>query len=1442
MLCANGAACVEGVDSYRCECEDGFTGEHCESDVDECEARPCLNDGTCFESGLAGFVAAGSRLCMCMAGYQGDTCENETAECASEPCENGGACIEGLDSFACECLVGFVGYECQVDVDECSSYPCANGAPCFESSDDTQASSSFQFVKPSTAFVGAYQGKHTFQLVVELRPYAANVYRIAGTRTSPLELPPAFQVEKPFGVDVGGTDPAEWVLRPDAQYDSFLTVGATDGSMPQGGNQGMQLDAWTESQGIMVTAGELFIAPDLGATGTVVLAQLTVPAGTSFTATIGVITGLTVGGETWSEGPLVFTSSPSEPADAYSCACMSGYSAANCQNDVDECASEPCQNSATCLESSSFSFVAADYYVCRCQEGYGGADCETDIDECASAPCLHDGACIDAVGRYSCTCVTGWTGYDCEFDFNECGSYPCLNSGICTDAIDEYFCQCLDGYGGENCAEQIDECASGPCVNGGICEDHFSMYLCVCAEGFSDFFSCNVNIDECVSTPCANDGICVDGIAAYLCNCADGWDGENCKEEVKPCENFEDDCDFFLSQCIHTGPGQHTCQCFPGYGTVDDGKTCVETDECASAPCVQGQYPGYEGTCVESVGYYSCTCAAGYAGFNCEVELDECTSVPCYNGATCIDQVDAYECICPSGFAGERCEVDMDECEGSPCVNGATCLDSTTDGENVAVHAYVCVCVAGYTDRHCDVDIDECASGPCENDSTCSDDAGTVGANQFSCTCLSGFSGFECQIDDDECTSDPCENFAPCADSLDDTSIAAFTYTCTCNVGYRGDNCEEDIDECGSEPCQSGAECLDSSTSEFMGAGAYTCVCTVGWSGENCDIDIDECESNPCSHSLADGQHGTCTPGLDEYVCDCNPGWVGTNCDFDVDDCESNPCENASACNDHVDFYTCDCSLGYLGANCAIDYDACALLPWQVQDGGVCMHSACMGSSNAGNENAGNEFTCSCMDGWSGDDCMTNDLECDSTPCQNGGVCTDGVGNYQWEYQTAAIYACACAPGFAGVNCEMDVSSLAADAAACLFYPCNSVTADARCEDTADGYTCTCPLGFENDDCTANINECESSPCQNGALCEDLVDTFKCYCPPGYSGDVCENVPTRCASHPCQNCDHPGTDIDGHEQVDDCCVEEIDGYSCICPPGYTGENCEEDMDECSSNPCQNGGTCLDSSQENAIKPNAYRCVCVKGFELFNCEQDADECLSAPCQNGAVCTDENFPDFYCECEPGFSGHDCQVDDDECSSYPCLNAAVCRDSSSGIGEQLIPTYDYVEVDTTEISSQDGHSTYRLSVQLTAAAANIYAIAGTETSVSTFPPAFQVPTPFGVDVAGTSPSLWEYAPDAQFDSWLTIGTTDAVGAEAISTLGIDFSTWTEYAPLSFSDGGIFFVTPADGPSGTVVLAQLTVPYGSSFTATVGVAQVRSFLHNILPPCSLIQPSYSP
>lgn len=42
----------------------------------------------------------------------------------------------------------------------------------------------------------------------------------------------------------------------------------------------------------------------------------------------------------------------------------------------------------------------------------------------------------------------------------------------------------------------------------------------------------------------------------------------------------------------------------------------------------------------------------GFSGALCQLDVDECASTPCRNGAKCVDQPDGYECRCAEGEAG----------------------------------------------------------------------------------------------------------------------------------------------------------------------------------------------------------------------------------------------------------------------------------------------------------------------------------------------------------------------------------------------------------------------------------------------------------------------------------------------------------------------------------------------------------------------------------------------------------------------------------------------------------------------------------------------------------------------------------------------------------------------------------------------------------------------
>jgi hypothetical protein len=146
--------------------------------------------------------------------------------------------------------------------------------------------------------------------------------------------------------------------------------------------------------------------------------------------------------------------------------------------------------------------------------------------------------------------------------------------------------------------------------------------------------------------------------------------------------------------------------------------------------------------------------------------------------------------------------------------------------------------------------------------------------------------------------------------------------------------------------------------------------------------------------------------------------------------------------------------------------------------------------------------------------------------------------------------------------------------------------------------------------------------------------------------------------------------------------------------------------------------------------------------------------------------------------------------------------------------------------------GLTTYSLSISLIGDAGNVYSIFGTASHPLVLPESYQEPSPYGVDIGGVNPAVWEAIPNSQgrhfplpklstsqYDSWLSVGLTEGLTGGEISSVGIDFSVW-EDAGLQVTDGSVSWSDPAAGPSGTgIVIAQLTVKTGVTFSATFNV-----------------------
>uniref|UniRef100_A0A8C5HLG4 Neurogenic locus notch homolog protein 1 n=1 Tax=Gouania willdenowi TaxID=441366 RepID=A0A8C5HLG4_GOUWI len=1192
-------------------CPSDYVGNRCQY-PSPCSPSPCRNSGECRA------ISHGNTFdfrCVCRLGFTDRLCLTPTNHaCMSSPCRNGGTCdLISLASYRCHCPPGWSGKTCQI-ANPCASNPCANGGQC------SAFDSTFICTCPH-----AFHGQTCKQDINECAqipsPCLNGGICVNEVGSYHCRCPQEFTGQhcqtpympcSPSPCQNGGT----CVQKGDTTYDCSCLPGFTGQQCEHNiddcpghncQNGGMCVDGVNTyncqcpphytGQYCTENVDECVLMPNACQNG-----------GTCH-----------------------------DTHGSYHCVCVNGWTGDDCSENIDDCASAACYHGATCHDRVASFFCECPHgrtgllchlddacisnpcqkgsncdtnpvngkAICTCPPGYTGSACNLDIDECSlgANPCEHGGRCLNTKGSFQCKCPQGYEGPRCEMDVNECMSNPCHNDATCLDQIGGFHCICMPGYEGVFCHINTDECASQPCLNNGKCVDKINSFHCECPKGFSGSL-CQVDIDECASTPCKNGAKCTDGPNKYTCECAEGFTGQHCDTDINEC--YSDPCHYGTCK---DGLASFTCYCRPGY----TGRLCeTNINECLSQPCKNG------GTCQDRENTYICSCPKGTAGFNCEINLDDCKSKPCDYGR-CIDKINGYECACEPGYTGVMCNINIDDCAINPCHNGGTCVDG--------INSFTCLCPEGYNDATCLSQVDECGSNPCIH-GRCQDLI-----NGYRCTCDSGWSGQNCDINNNECESNPCMNGGTCKDMTSG-------YHCTCRAGFTGPNCQTNINECASNPCLNQGTCIDD-------VAGYKCNCLLPYTGDNCEILLAPCSPRPCKNG------GICKEAEDfqSFSCICPEGWQGQTCEIDINECVKSPCRNGAHCQNTMGGYQCKCQPGYAGQKCETDVDDCK--PNPCSNGGLCRDGI-------------NSFTCTCLPGFRGGRCEQDINECESNPCRNGANCTDCVNSY----------TCTCPPGFSGINCEINTND-------CTDSSCFN---GGTCVDGINSFTCLCLPGFTGSYCQYDINECDSKPCLNGGTCLDSYGTYKCTCPHGYTGVNCQNLVRWCDSSPCKNggscwqqgasytcqcqtgwtglyCDIPSVSCEvaakqqGVEVAHLCrnsgqCLDAGNTHYCRCQAGYTGSYCQEQVDECSPNPCQNGATCTDY-----LGGYSCECVCPPGYVGERCEGDVNECLSDPCDpRGSYNCIQLTNSYRCECRTGYTGTDVHPSAKNLQDFRCLHETL------------------------------------------------------------------------------------------------------------------------------------------------------------------------------------------
>lgn len=114
------------------------------------------------------------------------------------------------------------------------------------------------------------------------------------------------------------------------------------------------------------------------------------------------------------------------------------------------------------------------------------------------------------------------------------------------------------------------------------------------------------------------------------------------------------------------------------------------------------------------------------------IDKNECLLTPCQNNGTCINSVGSYQCSCEAGWQNKDCE------EGIRIFHSPLCfVYMYKDTQIQQMSLYI---LNHKFDFFFLVDRNECFDGPCQNNGTCINNNGS-----YTCRCEDGWESHDCE-------------------------------------------------------------------------------------------------------------------------------------------------------------------------------------------------------------------------------------------------------------------------------------------------------------------------------------------------------------------------------------------------------------------------------------------------------------------------------------------------------------------------------------------------------------------------------------------------------------------------------------------------------------------------------------------------------------------------